>query len=85
MTPEIFPILPSNSEGNSSRMETDTWNVKLNVIMPSASAEWVLSKFYSPSRGLSSSTTNILALQHFPWNFIEVSINPRTGITCWDL
>ena len=39
MIPEIFPILPSNREGNPSGMETHTWNVKLNVIMPSASAE----------------------------------------------
>ena len=85
MTPEIFPILPSNSEGNPSGMGTDTWNVKLNVIMPTASVEWVISKFCSPSWGLSSSTTNIFALQHFPRNFIVVSINPRTGIACWDL
>ena len=59
ITPEIFPILPSNNEGNSSGMGTDTWNVKLNVIMPSASAEWALSKFCCPSRGLSSSTRNM--------------------------
>ena len=51
MTPEIFLILPSNSEGNSSKMGTDTWNVKLNVIMSSASAEWALSKFCSLSMG----------------------------------
>ena len=85
MTPEIFPILPSNSEGNSSGMKTDTWNVKLNVIMPSASAEWALSKFCCPSRGLSASTTNILVLQDFPQSFIVVSINPQTGIAYWDL
>ena len=85
MTPEIFPILPSNSEGNSSGMGTDTWNVKLNVIMPSASAEWARSKFCSSSRRLSLSTTNIFALQHFPRNFIVVSINHRTDIACWDL
>ena len=34
-----FPHLPSNSEGNFSRMGTDMWNVKLNVIMPTASVE----------------------------------------------
>ena len=45
----------------------------------------MLSKFCCSSRGLSSSTTNILALQHFPRNFIVVSINPRTGIAYWDL
>ena len=85
MTPENFPILPSNSEGNSSGIGTDTLNVRLNVIMPSASAGWAPSKFCCPSRGISSSTTNILALRHFPRNFIVVSINPRTGIACWDL
>ena len=85
MTPEIFAILPSNSERNLSGMGTDTWNVKLNVTMPSASAEWALSKFCCRSRGLSSSTTSILALQYFPWNFIVISINPRTSIACWDL
>ena len=85
MTQEIFLILPSKSEGNSSGMGTDIWNGKLNVIMHSASAEWALSKFCSPSRGFSSSTTNILALQHFPRNFIEVSVNPRTGMASWDL
>ena len=42
MTPENLSILPSNSEGNSSEMGTDTWNVKLNVIMRSSSAEWGL-------------------------------------------
>ena len=66
MTPENFPILPSNSEGNSSGIGTDTLNVKLNVIIPSASAEWAPSKFCCPSRGISLSTTNILALQHSP-------------------
>ena len=55
VTPEISPILQSNSEGNSSGMGTDTWNVKLNVIMPSTSAEWVWSNF--PSTGI---------LQHRP-------------------